>query len=124
LGFGIVGVVEAITMALRLSKDAERQTQAALLAAGRLEEIRAQSYLSDGEKTGDFGADNPLYAYRQEIVETETEGLYSVSVAVTLSATDETLYVLETLLFDVPLASGLDYRLPPVTGRRRPEERP
>ena len=109
LGVGLVGMVEAMTLALRSGKDAERHTQAALLAAGRMEELRGLSTLSTGEEEGDFGDTFPAYAWQQYVEETSYDGLYEVTVTVTETASDTPVYELTTLIFRRPYSSDLYY---------------
>jgi prepilin-type N-terminal cleavage/methylation domain-containing protein len=112
LGVGLIGMTRAITLALRSSKDSEQQTAAALLAAGRLETLRAEGYITEGEDEGDFGEDFPQYAWRETVEETATEGLYRVIVTVELGDTEDRIYELETVLFDVPFTSTLGTSIP------------
>ncbi len=107
LGFGLVGLTEAITYALRMSKESEYQTQASLLAAGRLEEIRADKFLSAGSRQGSFTGVFSHFAWTEDITETTTEGLYQVRIEIALADGAVPVYELETLLFDPPYASTL-----------------
>ncbi len=106
LGVGLAGILEGITLALKTSKDSEHLTAAALLAAGRIETLRAEGYLLPGEEEGDFGEGFPLYLWRQTISETTLDGLYEVSVAVELASSREPIYDLKTLLFEMPLSTS------------------
>ncbi len=108
LGVGIVGITEGVTLALRSSKEAEVQTRAALLAAGRLETLRAEGYLIEGEDQGEFGADFPHLGWIQTVARTDLEGLYQVTVTVEDTRSGESIYELKTLLFDAPYSSSLD----------------
>ena len=99
LGVAVVGITEGITLSLRMVKEAEYQSVAALLASGRMEIIRADGYFTEGEEEGDFGDDFPLYAWRQSIVAASTPGLYEVTVTVELAASGKQLLELKTLLF-------------------------
>ena len=103
LGIALVGLVEGITVSLRMGKEAERYTTAVLLATGRMETIRAEGDFIAGKETGDFGDHFALYGWSQDIVETGLSGLHSVRVEVLLDSTKEQLYELETLLFQVPI---------------------
>ena len=106
LGFGLVGLGEGITLALRSSKESERITVAAGLAAERIEVLRAEGYLMAGEDEGDFGVDFPLFGWRQTVVAAaDLDGLYEVTVAVRLAKTGEDVFELKTLLFDMPFGS-------------------
>ena len=104
LGVGIVGLSEGITVSLRSSKEAERISAAATLAAGRIEMLRAEGYLTEGETEGDFGTEFPLYGYRQTIATTSIDGLFDVTVAVTLRG-GEDVFELKTLLFEMPISA-------------------
>lgn len=105
LGLGLVGMVEAITVGLRASKESERGTVAPLLAAGRLETLRADGYLLAGEEEGEFGEDFPQYGWRETVTETSLQGLYEVAVAIVDRERKEDIYELRTYLFDQPLSS-------------------
>lgn len=108
MGVGVTGLTVGITTALRSSKESERQTQAALIAAGEIETLIADGYVVAGEDEGDCGEGLSQYRWRQSIVETQTEGLYEVKVTVELSETGETIYALQTMLFDPPVYSQAD----------------
>ena len=100
LGVALVGLTQGITTALGSSKESELQTTAALLAAGRIETLRAEGYVYDGEEQGECGDDLPNYQYIQTISSTEINGLHSVQVSIQSTRTGKTIYELETLLFD------------------------
>ena len=105
LGIALVGFVNGITTALSSHKDSEVQTVAVLLASGRMEKIRADGELEDGESDGDWGDDYPTYQWRQTISPTEIKGLHEVSVVVENSKTGKQIYELKTMLFEVPLTT-------------------
>jgi len=117
LGVGLVGITEGITLALASSRDAERHTRAVLLATGRLELLRAEGYLFEGEEEGTFGDDFPGYRWAQDIAKTDLEGLYQVTVMVEDAKTEELLYELRTLLFDMPFSSDLNSSTSSGSGR-------
>jgi prepilin-type N-terminal cleavage/methylation domain-containing protein len=102
LGIALVGLTRGITTGLASNKEAELQTTAALLAQGKIEELRATGGLEDGEDEGDCGADLPLYQWRQTIAATDIEGLHEVTVVVQNSRTGQAIYDLNTLLFEPP----------------------
>jgi prepilin-type N-terminal cleavage/methylation domain-containing protein len=103
LGIGIVGVTEGIAVALRSTKEAERQIQAALLATSRIESLRADRLIMAGEDEGDFGEASPGYRWKERVLETEVQGLFEIRVRI-LPATDtRAIYELVTLLFDEPV---------------------
>jgi prepilin-type N-terminal cleavage/methylation domain-containing protein len=122
LGVGIVGLTVGLTTALTGSKDSEVQTTAALIAAGRIEQLRAEGYVLDGEMDGECGEEFPRYAWKESIVETTVEGLYEVKVTVEHGGTS--VYTLQTLLFDPPVSSDLldDPELKKRTPRREGAE--
>ena len=103
LGIGIAGLTQGITTALASSKEAEVQTAAALLAAGAIETLRAETYVIEGESEGE--GDGPLsnYTWTQNVVQTSTEGLYEVSVTVRKTDTGSEVFELKTMLFDAPI---------------------
>ena len=102
LGVGLVGLTEAMTSGLQTSKAMEEETRAALLAAGRIETLRADGYFTDGEEEGDFGQQFPRYAWRQTISASSPEGLHEVVVVVEEAASKKPLYELRTLLWKKP----------------------
>ncbi len=112
LGVSIVGLAEGLAVGLRSTKQAEDYTQGALLAAARIEIIRAEGDLIAGEESGEF-ADVGRYSWRQSIQSTAPEGLYRVRVDILVSGNNVPVYRLETLLFDRPI------RLETETERRR-----
>jgi prepilin-type N-terminal cleavage/methylation domain-containing protein len=108
LGIGVVGLTQGITTALSTNKESELQSVAALIAAGRIETLRAEGYLVDGEEEGDCGEELPLYRWRQSIAGTTIDGLHEIEVAVENANSGKRIYELRTLLFDPPAASTLD----------------
>lgn len=108
LGVSIVGLTHGMTTALTLSKESEQQATAALLAAGRLETLRAEGDLEPGADEGDFGQAFPLYRWQQSVNPTSIDGLYEVVVLVEHAQTHQGLYELRTLLFQAPFAPGGD----------------
>lgn len=102
LGIGVAGLARGITTALSSSKESELQTSAALIAAGRIELLRAEGFLFAGELEGDCGSLLPQYRWRETIAGTSPEGLYEVAVTVSHQESGQTIYELRTLLFDPP----------------------
>jgi prepilin-type N-terminal cleavage/methylation domain-containing protein len=100
LGVALVGLTQGLTTALGSSKESELQTAAALLAAGRIETIRAEGYLYDGVEEGQCSDDLAQYQWTQTITGTSTKGLHDVQVIIQNSRTGKPIYELETLLFD------------------------
>lgn len=106
LGIGIVGLTQGLSAALQSSKEAEIQTNAALIAAGRIETLRADGYLVAGETEGELGGGLSSFKWKETISETDLDGLFEVSVVVQNSDTDATLFELKTLLFDEPYTTS------------------
>ena len=105
LGIALVGLTQALTTALGSTKESELQTTAALLAAGRIEKMRADGFLIDGEWEGDGDEGLSLYRWRESVSSTSIAGLHEVAVVVESSRTGKKIYELRTLLFDPPLTS-------------------
>jgi prepilin-type N-terminal cleavage/methylation domain-containing protein len=108
LGVALTGLVQALSTALKSHKESELQTSAALLAAGRLETLRAEGGLLDGTTEGDFGTDLPLYRWRQSLTPGSVDGLHEVSVVVESTKTGKEIYELRTMLFEPSEDSTLD----------------
>jgi len=102
LGIALAGLTMGITTALSSSKESELQTTAAMIAAGQVEMIRADGYLTDGDDDGDCGEVLPLYRWKQSITSTSIAGLHQIKVVVENSKTGAEVYELQTLLFDIP----------------------
>jgi type IV pilus modification protein PilV len=103
LGVGLVGLTQGVTTALSSSKESEVQTAAALLAAGQIETLRAEGYLTEGEKESTEDDGLPGYRWRQTVTRTSIDGLYDVKVAVENAKSGRQIYELQTLLFDPPV---------------------
>jgi Tfp pilus assembly protein PilV len=103
LGVSVVGLVHGINTALVSGKEAEVQTQAALLAASQIETLRADGFIYEGESSGEFDGDLSVYSWRQNVVPIEPEGLYEVTVTIEKADTAEEIYELKTLMFDPPV---------------------
>lgn len=103
LGVSLVGLVHGINTALISGKEAEVQSQAALLAASRIELLRADGYYIEGETTGEFDGDMAVYSYRENVSATEPEGLYEITVAIEMTDSGEEIFELKTMLFDPPV---------------------
>jgi type IV pilus modification protein PilV len=101
LGFGLVGLTEGITVALGSNKEAEVQTAAALMAAGQIETLRAEGFLSVGDSEGEGDGEMSNYKWKQNVAQTTTDGLYEVTV--TIEKAEQPIYELKTLLFEAPL---------------------
>ena len=124
LGIALAGLTQGVTTALTSSKESELQTTAALAAAGLVETLRAEGYLSDGTTEGDCGEGLSLYRWKQSITGTRIDGLHEVRVVVENAKTGQPIYELQTMLFQPPdeLAGGSSRR-PNDSGSRRREGR-
>jgi general secretion pathway protein I len=102
LGVALAGLTHGLTTALASNKEAELQTAAALMAQGKIEQLRAEGFIEDGEDEGDCGAELALYRWRQTIAATDLAGLHEVTVVIENSNTGQDLFELKTLLFEPP----------------------
>ncbi len=102
LAIAVAGLTGGITTALGSSKESEFQTTAALLAAGQIETLRAESDITDGESDGDFGQGLPLYRWKRTITASQPDGLHEVTVVVEDARSGKAIYDLKTLLFLAP----------------------
>lgn len=102
LGVGVAGMTQGVASALRSSKESELQTQAVLLAAGRLEVLRAEGWYVEGETEGAGPGALADFRWHESIQAADLEGLYEVSVTVRHGERETPLYELRTLLFDPP----------------------
>jgi prepilin-type N-terminal cleavage/methylation domain-containing protein len=100
VGVGLVGLTQGITTAVRTGKDSEIQTTAALIAAGQMEMLRADGFITAGETEGSVGQGTAAYHWTQNITATSTDGLYEVVVSVQRGKSGGVIYELRTLLFD------------------------
>ena len=118
LAVALTGLTRGITAALRTSKEAEWQATAAWLAAGQIEQLRAEeSYplgVSEGHGAGLLSSDH----WKQSITSTPISGLREVAVEVRHSGLNQPLYELRTLLFEVP-SDSLTNRPSERIGNRR-----
>ena len=105
VGVGLVGLAQGIATALRSGKESELQTTAALYAAGKVEQIRADMKLKDEQTEGTCGDILPLYQWKQTITAAPVEGLHEVSVIVENAQTGQSIYELRTMLFERPADS-------------------
>lgn len=106
LGVALAGLTHGITTALDSSKESERQTVAALFAAGKIETLRAAGDLENGETDGDCGAGLEAYRWRQTISDAGIDGLHEVDVVVQSAHNQRDIYELKTLLFDSSGSAG------------------
>lgn len=102
LGVGIVGMTEALTTALRSTKESEQRTQAVLIAAGLMETLRAEGDLEDGETEGACPESLGPFRWRRTVSATDTDGLHEVCVVIEHARTSREVYALQTLLFEPP----------------------
>ena len=105
LGVALAGLTQGVTTALTSSKESELQTTAALLAAGRIETLRAEGYLTDGVSEGECGEGLAIYRWRQSIASTGIDGLHDVEVVVENAKSGKAIYELKTMLFEPPVDS-------------------
>ena len=99
LSIALVGLTQGITTALGSSKESEWQTTAALLAAGKIETLRAEGTLENGESEGDGGAGLEGYHWKTTVSGTDTENLHEVTVRVENAKSHREIHELKTLLF-------------------------
>ena len=102
LGVALAGLTHGITTALGSSKESEWQTTAVLFAQGKIETLRAEGWLKDGEDEGECGPGLQLYRWKQSISAADIDGLHNVEVTVENSQTGQSICDLRTLLFEVP----------------------
>jgi len=123
LGVALVGLTQGITTALSSTRESELQTAAALIAAGQIEELRADGFLTEGVTTGEGGEGLSSYHWTQTITRTTIAGLYEVSVQVEHTKSGKPVYELRTMLFERPSDSstGKDRRTSSRSNRRRGE---
>ncbi len=107
LGVALAGLAHGIATALGSSKESEWQTTAALFAAGKIETLRAEGGLENGETTGDCGAGLEAYRWKQTIGGTDIDGLHDVAVVVENAQDGREIYELKTLLFE-PAGAAAD----------------
>ena len=102
LGIALAGLTHGISTALGSSKDSELQTTAALFAQGKIETVRAEGGIKDGEDDGECGPGLKIYRWKQTISATDIDGLHNVEVVVENSRNGQAIYELQTLLFEIP----------------------
>ena len=107
LGIALAGLTQGVTTALTSSKESELQTTAVLFAAGRIETLRAEGYLTDGISEGECGEGLALYRWKQSIGSTGVDGLHDVEVVVENTKSGKAIYELKTMLFEPPEDSTL-----------------
>src|SRR5215831_8095395 len=96
LGVALTGMIQGVTTALGSNKESERQTVAALFAAGQVETLRAEGGLRDGTTDGDCGEGLSLYRWQQTISAAGIDGLHEVAVVIENTKTGKTIYELRT----------------------------
>lgn len=114
LAVALVGLTHGLSTAIQSSRDSSLHSQAVWIAAGQIEELRADLILEPGETEGVSGN----FTWTRSITRTDTDGLFEIRVAVSRSSESGTLYTLTTLLFDPPIP-GSD----PEQERKRRQER-
>jgi len=100
LGVALAGLTRGLTTALGSSKESELQTTAALVASGLIESLRTEGPLIDGETEGSFGGGLALYRWKETVTPSRIDGLHEVKVVVENSKSGQTIYELQTLLFE------------------------
>ena len=108
LAVALAGLSQGVAVALQSNQESERQATAALIAAGRIETLRAEGDLADGETEGDCGEGFSRYHWRQSLKPAGLDGLHEVSVVVEHTRTKQQIYELRTLLFEAPTESTLE----------------
>ncbi|MGV3773211.1 MAG: type IV pilus modification PilV family protein [Verrucomicrobiales bacterium] len=107
LGIALAGLTQGITAALSSTKESETQSAAVMLAASVMETIRAEGFVTEGSDEGEFDEEGlALYRWRQTISSGDIPGLYEVEVVIENSNTGQSIYELQTMLFDPPLESA------------------
>jgi prepilin-type N-terminal cleavage/methylation domain-containing protein len=126
LGVALAGLTEGLTTALNSHKESELQSTAALIAAGQIETLRAESGLTDGTETeGECGAGLSLYRWRQTINAAGLDGLHDITVTIEHAKTKKAIYELQTLLFEAPDSLATDEpanKKSPAARRKRARE--
>ena len=102
LGIALLGLTRGLTTGLIGSKEAETQTAAAFLAAGRIESLRADGFIEEGTAEGDATGELTNHRWKEFITESNIRGLFDVEVRVENVKTGKLIYELKTLLFDPP----------------------
>jgi prepilin-type N-terminal cleavage/methylation domain-containing protein len=82
LSIGLVAVLEAYSAAARVSLQDEFITTATFLAAGKMEEVLKEPYITTGSDEGDFGEEFADFTWTVDITDSEIEGLVIVTVRV------------------------------------------
>ena len=106
LAVGLTGLTHGITTSLKSSKVSEIQSTASLLAAGRIEFIKADGFYLEGVDDGNFGELYPQFTWKSTITETDMEGLFEVRVEILDKDGAKPYFELTTLLFDPPYLSS------------------
>ncbi len=80
---GVVAALEVYALCIRGSTTSLDVTRAGLLAQGVMEQTLATGDLTVGTESGELEGELPGAAWAREVQETDTTGLYQVSVTVT-----------------------------------------
>lgn len=109
MGVGIVAVLEAYSAAMRLSLQDEFLTTATFLAAGKMEEVMKETYITPGTDEGEFGDEFPDFQWTVEIADSEIEGLELVTVAVAweVAGRNDQLVLTTALPYNEPTEEGM-----------------
>jgi type IV pilus modification protein PilV len=100
LGVALVGLTRGLATALSSTKESELQTTAGLLASELVETLRAEGGLLDGETEGSFSGGLASYKWKQTLSPSQIDGLHNVKVVIESSRTGQSIYELETMLFE------------------------
>jgi prepilin-type N-terminal cleavage/methylation domain-containing protein len=123
LGIGVVGLTHGISTALGSSKESELQTAAALIAASRIELLRADGFIVNGEDQGECGEGLTLYRWKQSVTSTSIDGLHDVNVTIEHTKSGQAIYELRTMLFDPPISSSSTQDSSSNSSNRSPSQR-
>jgi prepilin-type N-terminal cleavage/methylation domain-containing protein len=107
LGVALAGLTQGVTTALSSNKESELQTTAALIAAGQIETLRSEGYITDGVNEGECGEGLTQYRWTQSIKGSGVEGLHEVEVVVQHAKSGKPIFDLRTMLFEAPSDSTL-----------------
>ena len=78
----VLACLELYSISLQSAGDSVAYTQAVFLAQGVMEETMAESYLTAGSDSGEFGPNYPEHAWEMVIEETDETGLMDLELTV------------------------------------------
>ncbi|MCX7013137.1 MAG: type II secretion system minor pseudopilin GspI [Candidatus Sumerlaeota bacterium] len=82
----IVGLIEGLGMAMAQWHSAENKAKALMLAENVMEEINYNSQLTPGQDGAQYDPPDDRFTWASEIEETDTPGLYKITVSITWTA--------------------------------------